>query len=138
MRFSCLIYYRTIDIKLLNNSHVYFKPGKKRQEPTETRCQYCEVEHSTNMGYNHFIPLYKENDSTNIIVYHSVKYNKLPVGIPGCKSCLLIPLDAETKGARIAWGIAVSVIVLSFLIWGLWSIFAFAVVFRPANQPEIA
>jgi len=101
-----------------------FNQEKKRLEPTETKCQYCGVEHSIHMEHNHFIPLYKEADRTNIIVYRSVKFKKIPVGIPRCKSCLLIHLRAETKAARIAWGVAVSIVVLTFVIWGLWGIFS--------------
>lgn len=101
-----------------------FNEEKKRLEPTETKCQYCEVEHSTNMEHNHFISLYKENDRTNIIVYRSVSYKELPVGIPRCKSCFHIHSDAETRAARIAWGAALSIGVLSLLVWDTWGMFS--------------
>lgn len=101
-----------------------FNEEKKRLEPTETKCQYCEVGQSTDMEHNHFIFLYKENERTNIVVYRSVSYKKLPVGIPRCKSCFHIHLDAETKAARIAWGAALPIGVLSVFVWDTWGIFS--------------
>jgi hypothetical protein len=97
---------------------------KKRLEPSETKCQYCEVEHSTNMEENYFVPLFKENDRTNIIVYRSVKYSKIPVGIPRCRTCLEIHQQSTSKASLQAWGIAAAIVVLSFIIWGIGGIFA--------------
>ena len=91
---------------------------RKRLEPTDTKCQYCEVEHSTNMEENYFVPLFKENDRTNIIVYRSVKYSKIPVGIPRCRTCLEIHNEAGKTGALQAWGIGAGVMVLSWFIGG--------------------
>jgi hypothetical protein len=91
---------------------------KKRLEPTETKCQYCEVEHSSNMEENYFIPLFKENDRTNIIVYRSVKYSKIPVGIPRCRTCLEIHEQAAKKAALQAWGIGAGIIILSWMMGG--------------------
>jgi hypothetical protein len=39
-----------------------FNKERKRLEPTETKCQYCETGNSTSMEDNYFIPLFKEND----------------------------------------------------------------------------
>lgn len=100
---------------------------KKRLEPSDTKCQYCEVEHSSDMEDNHFIPLFKENDRTNIIVYRSVKYSKIPVGIPRCRTCLEIHKDASSKAGLQAWGIAAAIVVLSFIIWGIGGIFSIIV-----------
>src|SRR5688572_11602558 len=95
-----------------------FNKEKKRLEPSDTKCQYCEVESSTHMEDNYFVPLFKENDRTNIIVYRSVKYSKIPVGIPRCKSCMQIHQEAASRSALTAWGIAVGVVVFSIIIWG--------------------
>ncbi|HEY1202381.1 MAG TPA: hypothetical protein VGE79_15435 [Niastella sp.] len=91
---------------------------KKRLEPTSTKCEYCEVEHSSNMEDNYFIPLFKENDRTNIIVYRSVKYSKIPVGIPRCRTCLEIHQQCANKGALQAWGIGAAIFAFFFLIGG--------------------
>ncbi|WP_276482616.1 hypothetical protein [Paraflavitalea pollutisoli] len=101
-----------------------FNPTLKRLEPTETQCVYCEMESSTHMDDNYFVPLFKENDRTNIIVYRSVKYNKVPVGIPRCKTCQAIHQEATSKAALIAWSVAVGFVILCFMIWGIYGIFA--------------
>lgn len=101
-----------------------FNKERKRLEPTETKCQYCEVGTSTSMEDNYFIPLFKENDRTNVIVYRSVKYNKLPVGVPRCRDCKSIHILAKGRAAQIAWAIAVAVVLLSFAIWGIFGIFS--------------
>ncbi len=59
-----------------------FNQETKRLEPSETLCQYCETEHSTDMEDNYFIPMFQEVDRTNVIVYRNVKFKKIPVGIP--------------------------------------------------------
>lgn len=104
-----------------------FNKEKKRLEPSGTKCQYCEIEHSTNMEDNYFVPLFKENDRTNIIVYRSVKYSKIPVGIPRCKSCMSIHQEAAGRSALTAWGIAFGVVVFSLIIWGISGIFSILV-----------
>lgn len=104
-----------------------FNTVKKRLEPTETKCQFCEMDSSTHMEDNYFVPLFKENDRTNIIVYRSVKYSKIPVGIPRCKTCQSIHQEAASKSALIAGSMAVVTVVLSFLIWGPFGFFSFFV-----------
>ncbi|OQP44732.1 hypothetical protein A4H97_10235 [Niastella yeongjuensis] len=68
------------------------------------------------MEDNYFIPLFKENDRTNVLVYRSVKYSKIPVGIPRCRSCKEIHDAAHRKAAFIAWGTALAIVAVSFLI----------------------
>ncbi len=98
---------------------------KQRLEPVETKCQYCEVEQSTDMEDNYFIPLFKENDRTNIVVYRSVKYSKLPVGVPRCKSCKAIHENASSQATMWTWSIAAAVVILSFVAFGIMGIFSF-------------
>ncbi len=100
-----------------------FNEKYKRLEPTNTQCEYCGTGHFTRMGDNHFQPLFKVNDRTNIIVYSSVKFNKLPVGIPRCTSCKNIHVLSAGRAAQIAWGIAIATIVLWYLIWDIWAFF---------------
>lgn len=101
-----------------------FNPTLKRLEPTETKCVYCEMESSTNMDDNYFVPLFKENDRTNIIVYRSVKYKKIPVGIPRCKTCQTIHEEARNRATVISVSVAAAFVILCFLIWGIYGIFA--------------
>lgn len=100
-----------------------FNKERKRLEPTITKCQYCEMGHSSGMEDNYFIPLFKENDRTNIIVYRSVKYSKIPVGVPRCRSCKNIHVLAAGRAAQISWAVAIAVVILIFAIWGIWGIF---------------
>jgi hypothetical protein len=100
-----------------------FNKQRKRLEPTITKCQYCETGNSTSMEDNYFIPLFKENDRTNVIVYRSVKYSKIPVGIPRCTSCKSIHILAAGRAAQISWAVAIAVVILGFAIWGIWGIF---------------
>lgn len=95
-----------------------FNTARKRLEPTDTKCQYCEMEHSSHMEDNYFVPLFKEQDRTNIVVYRSVKYSKVPVGIPRCKSCQAIHEQARAKSAMWGWGAGAVIVILSFMIWG--------------------
>jgi len=95
-----------------------------RLEPQETKCAYCEVEHSQDMEENYFIPLFKEQDRTNVIVYRSVKYKKIPVGVPRCQRCKNIHESASNKAKLYAWGIALGVVLFCFAVWGIMGIFA--------------
>lgn len=59
----------------------------KRLEPITTKCQFCNNNHSTAMNDNYFVPVFKVQDRTNVIVYSSVKFSKLLIGIPRCNGC---------------------------------------------------
>jgi hypothetical protein len=100
-----------------------FNKERKRLEPTITKCQYCESGNSTSMEDNYFIPLFKENDRTNVIVYRSVKYSKIPVGVPRCRDCKNIHVLSAGRAAQISWAVAIGVVILIFAIWGIWGIF---------------
>lgn len=96
----------------------------KRLEPTDTRCYYCETEHSKSMNDNYFVPLFKEKDRTNVVVYRSVKYQKIDIGIPRCESCSAIHKEAANKAKLYSWLAAAGVVLVSALLWGIWAFFA--------------
>ena len=96
----------------------------KRLEPTETLCQFCETDHSTKMEDNYFVNLYKEKDRTNIIVYRSVKFNCIPVGIPRCEKCLVIHESASLYGNLLGWVIAIAFVIFVFAVFGQWGFLA--------------
>lgn len=104
-----------------------FNEFLKRLEPSETLCQFCETEHSTDMEDNYFVPLYKENDRTNIVVYRSVKFKKIPVGVPRCKKCKTIHEKANSNSLLVAWGSALLLVILSF--WAFGPIIGFISIF---------
>ncbi len=90
----------------------------KRLEPKETKCTFCKNAYSTKMNDNYFVPIFKERDRTNIIVYSSVKFSKILIGIPRCISCREIHTASVKKSNLIAVVFSLSTIILSFLIFG--------------------
>lgn len=96
----------------------------KRLEPTETKCAFCGIEHSKSMHDNYFMPLFRVQDRTNVVVYRSVKYQKIPVGLPRCGTCKDVHESSANKAKMYAWGAALVFIILCFAIWGIWGIFA--------------
>ena len=74
-----------------------FDETYKRFEPHNHECTYCGEAQMENMNDCYFIPLFIEADRTNIIVYRSVKYSKILIGIPRCPSCKDIHYDSRSK-----------------------------------------
>lgn len=74
----------------------------KRLETTETKCAYCSMENNADKNDSYYIPLFSVKDRTNIIVYSSVKYAKIDVGIPRCTSCREIHTNAGKKATLYA------------------------------------
>jgi hypothetical protein len=102
-----------------------FNQARKRLEPIHTKCQYCDAAHSSDMEENYFVPLFKEQDRTNIVIYRSVKYQKIPVGIPRCSGCMEIHEGAASRGNLIAWVSAILIEILCFnidMVWGFVAI----------------
>ena len=97
-----------------------FNQETKRLEPLGTLCQFCETDHSTKMDENYFVTLYREKDRTNVIVYRSVKFSAIPVGIPRCEKCMVIHETASLKGNALGWVLAIGFVVLIFSLFGLW------------------
>jgi len=97
----------------------------KRLEPVDTLCHYCDTEHSQRMDDNYFMPIYKESDRTDILVYRSVKFKKIDIGIPRCANCKKIHESAAEKAQLFIPLSAVALVVLSFIIWHEWAIIAF-------------
>jgi hypothetical protein len=71
----------------MQTSRYTLNEKRQRLEPISTLCQYCFKDLSTEMADNYFGTVYNENDRTNIVVYRSVNFQKLGIGIPRCKSC---------------------------------------------------
>jgi len=93
----------------------YVNDVLKRLEPFDKACQYCGQGNSEDMNENFFVPVFKEQDRTNIVVYRSVKYKKILIGIPRCHSCLEIHNSAGNKAKLWAWVGAVVVFILCLL-----------------------
>ncbi|MFB9077820.1 hypothetical protein ACFFLS_00090 [Flavobacterium procerum] len=97
-----------------------FNEPYKRFEPHETKCTYCGEAHMKTMQDCYFIPLFVTNDRTNIIVYSSVSYSKILIGIPRCSSCRNIH---ETSSSKAIWiGVGVAIAGIAFLVYNFMSL----------------
>ncbi|MFL5730604.1 MAG: hypothetical protein ACJ75J_14045 [Cytophagaceae bacterium] len=76
------------------------------------------------MDRNYFMPVFKVEDRTELIVYSSVKFKQLKVGIPRCNQCFVL----HSKSSFNSWIISLvtgTVLAISgFLLWGIFGIFS--------------
>lgn len=118
-------------MNLMEDKYI-FNEQRKRIEPKETLCQFCNQKHSEKMDRNYFVPLFKVKDKTELIIYSSVKFNKILIGIPRCNQCFVIH---KQKSAN-AWGIsiisAVVLIILGFVFLGIFGWFVLIAIFISA------
>jgi len=87
----------------------------KRIEPTSKKCTFCLDGTTEKVNDAYFVPIFKENDRTNIVVYRSVKYSKINIGIPRCAGCRAIHESAKKKAWPIALVAALSI--LAFVVY---------------------
>jgi hypothetical protein len=86
-----------------------FNERLKRLEPKEIKCFFCREQNMDNINDCLFVPIYRPINKLNIIIYRSVKFNKLPVGVPRCKSCLEIHETSKKKAKIYSWSIALAI-----------------------------
>jgi hypothetical protein len=91
-----------------------YDPADKRYEPHDHKCTYCGEAEMENMNDCYFVPLFTEGDRTNIIVYRSVKYSKILIGIPRCRACKDIHYDSKSKAVTITIALVVASLALLF------------------------
>jgi len=89
-----------------------FNEDLKRFEPTATKCGFCFKADSQSMEDNHFAEIYKVSDRTNIIVYNSVSYNQILVGIPRCINCKYIHKKGWLHSRIISWLFFIMIVVI--------------------------
>jgi hypothetical protein len=97
---------------MIDNYH--YNELYKRFEPQENKCTYCGREEVQNIDECYYIPLFMTKDSTNLVVYRSVKFAKILIGIPRCSNCKKIHENASYKAAMLSWGTAIALVVLLF------------------------
>jgi hypothetical protein len=95
----------------------------KRIEPNSKKCSYCYHGISDSINDCYFVPIFKENDRTNVIVYRSVKYSKIDIGIPRCTDCKGIH-EASKKRALLL-SLLGAIIVIAFTIYNFLDIHPF-------------
>jgi len=95
----------------------------KRIEPKETLCQFCNKRHSDKMDRNYFAPIFSIQDRTELIVYSSVKFKKIMIGIPRCNQCFVVHKQSSFNAwtASLVGGLALAV--LGFVLFGFYGIF---------------
>lgn len=104
------------------DTHV-FNESKKRLDPIDNRCMCCGNGYSTGEADNFYIPIYKENDRTNAIVYRNVKYSVINIGVARCPECKRIHEQIKTKAVLTV--IALSIFSLGgfpLIGWGIESL----------------
>ena len=113
----------------MTTNHV-FNEAQKRFEPSEKKCQYCKVNQVNNMEDNYFVPLFTEGNRTNLIVYSSVRFQKVQVGIPRCRECSdIYELMRNTTRAYL-WGGGCLILVILICLFGVFGILGiFPIVF---------
>jgi hypothetical protein len=90
----------------------------KRLEPISKECFYCANGKVTDINECHYGSLFKENDRTNIVVYRSVKYSEIKIGIPRCNECANIHNGAGSNSAMIGIIAGIAICVTCGVIWG--------------------
>lgn len=78
------------------NAHVINK-ARRRIEPTTKVCTYCNETKVDNVNDCYYVPIFRENDRTNLVVYRNVKFSKILIGIPRCADCKNIHEKAKNK-----------------------------------------
>lgn len=101
-----------------------FNESEKRFEPLEKICQFCLYEKALDMEKNYFRPVFKVVNRSNLIVYSSVKYNEVSVGISRCLSCYEIHKHSKRNSFILSISLALIFIYLGFKIYGIYGIFA--------------
>jgi transcription elongation factor Elf1 len=92
----------------------------KRLEPTDPSCIFCGKASSTSMEDNHFQTIFSVTGSTDVIIFSSIKYKKVDVGVARCKNCTAVHEKMFQKGAYICMALSVPFIVAGAVIDGLF------------------
>ena len=100
-----------------------FNESLKRLEPVDNTCGYCGKLNAQRMNDNYFVPLFKQQDRTNVVVYRSVQYKKILVGIPRCAHCLQIHESTSQKGLY-SWLFAAALFAIAIPLFNLFALFA--------------
>ena len=87
----------------------------KRIEPTSKKCSYCVNGQVEKLNSCYFVPIFKENDRTNIVVYRSVKYQTIKIGIPRCIDCFGV--HEQSKNKALILSIFISIAIFAFGVY---------------------
>ncbi len=93
------------------DTHV-FNENKKRLEPIDKTCVFCGKGISESQDDNLFIPLFKESDRLNVIVYRKVSYKRLDMGLSRCPHCK----EIHIKQTKMTWIYTIIVGILTAVV----------------------
>jgi len=77
--------------------------------PEGNKCMCCGKDITHGEKANYFIPIYKEEDRTNLLVYRSVTYRKIGVIVTRCANCKKIQKKAELISIYFSFGIGLGI-----------------------------
>lgn len=93
-----------------------FNEEKKRFEPVDKTCAFCGQRKSEDPNDDFYIPIYKENDRLNVIVYRKVSYSKINIGLPRCPHCKEIHQKQKNRTLLYTIGIGFVVTIVIFIL----------------------
>ncbi|TDO96590.1 hypothetical protein EV145_11190 [Flavobacterium sp. 245] len=96
-----------------------YNESLKRFEPKEKRCGYCFQNESENINNYDFIKLYKVKDRTNFVVYRSLKYEEMMIGISRCNDCVEFHEEASRKSPILKYAIYLLILIFVLPVFGL-------------------
>lgn len=102
-----------IQIKYTMETHAFNE--EKRFEPIDKTCAFCGQRKSEDPNDDFYIPIFKENDRLNVIVYRRVSYSKIDIGLPRCPHCKEIHQKQKKRTWLYAIVVGFFALVVSFL-----------------------
>jgi len=96
-----------------------YNEGLKRFEPKEKRCGYCFQNEGKDINNYNFIRLYKENSRTNFVIYRSLKYEEISIGIARCNDCAKFHEELSSKSPIIRYAIYTLILIFVLPVFGL-------------------
>lgn len=92
-----------------------FNQDLKRLEPIDKKCGFCDKGKMQNVNDCHFASVFQEKNRTNILVYKSVKYSALQIGVPRCPTCLEIHGMSNKKASKITGFLNIGIVMAILL-----------------------
>ena len=116
---------------IIMGTHV-FNEQKKRLDPVDNKCTCCGKGFSIGEKSNFYIPVFKETDRTNLVVYRNVKFSRIDIGVSRCSAGKALHKKIKPRsfliGLLVGLGIAGAMIGMGFLLTRLTDHIVFAIV----------
>lgn len=96
-----------------------YNEGLKRFEPKEKRCSYCFKNESESTKNYDFIKLYKVNDRTNFVIYRSLQYQQIEIGISRCNACVEFHQEVSRKSPILKYAVYILILLFVLPVFGL-------------------